>query len=105
MAEAFGCHEGTVGNVRQRFVEEGLEAALGRKQQAEPSRKRILDGRAEAELLRLACSSPPEGHDRWTLDLLAGKLVELKFAESVSGQTVRRTLKKTCSSRICSSVG
>jgi transposase len=105
VADAFGCHAKTVRNLRQRFVERGLETALWRKKQAEPSRKRILDGRAEAHLIALSCSNPPPGRVRWTLSLLADKLVELEIVEAVSDQTVRRTLKKTSSSRTCVSAG
>ena len=104
-AEAFGCHVNTVANVRQRFVEQGLEAALERKKQQSPSRERILDGEKEARLIALACSAPPQGRSKWTLQLLADKLVALKVVESVSDQTVRRTLKKTNSSRGCMSNG
>lgn len=104
-AQAFGCHRNTVRNVRQRFVEGGLEAALGRKEQLNPRRKRILDGEGEARLIALACSSPPEGRAKWTLKLLAGRLVELEVVESVSEQTVRRTLKKTRSSPTCADAG
>jgi len=104
-AEAFGCHVNTVANVRQRFVEEGLEAAVERKKQKSPSRERILDGAKEARLIALACSAPPEGRSKWTLQLLADKLVALKVVESVSDQTVRRTLKKTNSSLTCASAG
>jgi transposase len=104
-AEAFGCHVNTVANVRQRFVEHGLEAALERKKQKSPSRERILDGAKEARLIALACSAPPEGRSRWTLQLLADKLVALKVVESISNQTVRRTLKKTNSSLTCVSAG
>jgi transposase len=104
-AEALHCHEVTVGNVRRRFVEQGLEAALCRKQQDRSSRARILDGEAEARLLALACGPVPEGRSKWTLSLLADKLVELEVVEAVSRETVRRTLKKTNSSRICADVG
>ena len=104
-AEAFGCHVNTVSNVRQRFVEQGLEAALERKKQDSPSRERILDGEKEARLIALACSAPPEGRSKWTLQLLADKLVVLKVVESISDQTVRRTLKKTNSSLTCASAG
>jgi transposase len=89
----------TVERVRQRFVEQGFEAALVRKKQARPSRARKLDGAAEARLVALACSSPPDGRARWTMRLLADKLVELEVVDSVSDATVRRTLKKTRSSR------
>ncbi len=105
IAEAFGCHLNTPANVRRRFVEGGLTAALNRKRQASPSRKPILDGRAEAHLIAVSCGEPPEGRDRWTLKLLAGKLVELEIVEAISDQTVRRALKKTNSSRTCASAG
>ena len=85
----------TVERVRERFVERGLEAALSRKPQDRPSRSLVLDGDAEARLIALACSRPPEGRARWTLRLLAGRLVELEVVEAVSHETVRRTLKKT----------
>lgn len=104
-ADAFGCHVNTVANVRQRFVEQGLEAALERKKQKSPSRERILDGEKEARLIALACSAPPKGRSKWTLQLLADKLVALKVVESISDQTVRRTLKKTSSSPTCASAG
>lgn len=94
-AKAFHCHTNTVCNVRQRFVELNLEAALERKEQVQPSRQRILDGEKEARLIAIACGQAPEGRSCWTLDLLADRLVELNIVESVSGQTVRRTLKKT----------
>ena len=99
-ASAYHCHLNTVKNVRQRFVEQGLDAALHRKRQEWPSRQRILDGEKEARLIALACSEAPEGRTRWTLQLLADKLVELNIVESVSDQTVRRTLKKTNGNRI-----
>lgn len=105
VAEAFSCHLGTVENVRRRLVLEGLAAALERKKQAQPSRRPKLDGRGEARLIALACSPPAEGQDRWTLKLLAGRLVELEVVDSISEQTVRRALKKTTSGRICKSVG
>lgn len=105
VAEAFGCHVNTVANVRQRFVEEGIQAAIERKKQKSPSRQRVLDGAAEAKLIQLACSEPPKGRSRWTLELLATELVVLKIVDSISDQTVRRTLKKTTSSRTCASVG
>jgi len=85
----------TVERIRQRFVEEGLEAALNRKQQEQPNRARVLDGRGEAQLIALACSAAPEGHTQWTLQLLANGLVELKVVDTISDETVRRVLKKT----------
>jgi transposase len=94
-AKAYKCHQNTVVNVRQRFVEQGFQAALERKKQRSPSRKRIIDGESEARLLSIACSKPPEGYAKWTMQMLADELVALKVVDSVSGQTVWRTLKKT----------
>jgi len=99
IAEALDCGVRTVERVRQRFVERGLEAALSHKPQERPSRERRLDGAAEARLIALACSQPPEGRARWTLKLLADKLVELEVVESVCDETVRRALKKTSCGR------
>lgn len=92
-AEAFNCSPRTVFNIRQRFVELGLEAALERKTRESPPRARILDG--EAPLVRIACSQPPEGRARRTLNLLAENLAALQIVEAISPQTVMRTLKKT----------
>jgi len=105
IAQAFSCHPRTVENVRRRFVLQGLTAALKRKEQVRPSRKRKLDGDGEARLIALACSEPPEGRDRWTLKLLAQTLVELEVVDSISDQTVRRTLKKMNCGPIFSNVG
>ena len=91
---AYRCHLNTVINVRQRFVEQGLEVALERKKRNEPPRKPILDGDKEARLIAVACSRPPEGRARWSLQLLADKLVTLKVVASISDQTVRPALKK-----------
>ena len=99
LAEALEVSVATVERARQRFVEQGLEAALGRKRQDKPSRERKLDGAAEARLIALACSKAPRGRVAWTLRMLADKLVELKVVESVCPETVRKTLKKTRSSR------
>jgi hypothetical protein len=99
IADAFGCWRRTVERVRQRFVESGLEAALTHKAQDRPSRTPVLDGAAEARLIAVACSEPPDDRPAWTLKLLADKLVELEVVESVSRATVRRVLKKTRSSR------
>ena len=88
----------TVEQVRQRFVEEGLEAALvRRKPQREYRRK--LGGTEEAHLIALACGAPPDGRSRWTLRLLADRMVALEHVDTVSYETVRRVLKKTNSSR------
>jgi transposase len=99
IAEALEVGTATIERVRQRFVEQGLEAALGRKKQDRPSRPRKLDGRAEARLIALACSAPPDGRKEWTMQLLADKLVELAVVDAVCDETVRRALKKTRSSR------
>jgi transposase len=95
--EALDVSRSTVARVRERHVKEGLEAALNhrRPQKDWPHR---LDGDQEAHLIALACSSPPEGRARWTLRLLADRMVELEYVESLSYETVRRTLKKTNSS-------
>ena len=87
----------TVERVRRRWVEEGVEAALGRRQQLK-RRPKKLDGSGEAHLIALACSTPPEGRVNWTLQLLADGLVEREIVESISADTVGRTLKKTDSS-------
>lgn len=94
-AETYRCNRNTVTNLRQRFVEQGFEAAIERKKQKEPSREIILDGEKEARLIAIACSTPPPGRAKWTIELLADKLVALKVVDSISGQTVFRTLKKT----------
>jgi transposase len=93
-AEAFDCSARTVFAIRQRYVEAGLAAALERKPREHPPRPPMLDGEGEAQLLRLACSQAPEGQARWTLNLLAEGLVELRVVETISRQTVMRTLKK-----------
>ena len=94
IAEALGVSVPTIERVRKRFVEESLEAALARRPRTE-ERLPKLDGHAEAHLVALACGPPPEGRARWTLRLLADKLVELELVGAVSYETVRRTLKKT----------
>lgn len=99
IADALDVSTATVVRVRQRFVEQGFEAALVRKKQDRPSRQHKLDGAAEARLIALACSRPPEGRAAWTLQLLADKLVELQVVDSLCDETVRRALKKMRSSR------
>jgi transposase len=94
IVEAFEVGLSTVGRVRHQFVEHGLEAARPRHASPEPS-PRKLDGEQEAHLIALACSSPPTGRKRWTLRLLASRVVALQIAEEVSYETVRRVLKKT----------
>jgi transposase len=83
----------TVERIRKRFVEGGLERALN--EDPRPGQRRKLDGRGEAQLIAVACSQAPDGHDHWTLRLLADQLVQLEVVESISYETVRRTLKKT----------
>lgn len=87
----------TVERIRRRCVEEGVEAALSRRQQVN-RRPRKLDGDGEARLVAMACSQPPEGRANWTLQLLADRLVEWEIVDSISTETVRQTLKKTRSS-------
>jgi hypothetical protein len=88
----------TIARVRERFVEEQLESALYRRTGPRLAR-RLLDGRQEAQLLALACSSPPSGQERWSLRLLADTMVELAYVDEVSHETIRQVLKKTNSSR------
>ena len=99
IAEALDVGERTISRVRRRFVERGFEDCLRRKPQDKPSRERKLDGKAEAKLIALACSDPPDGQAVWTMQLLADKLVELEVVDAVSDETVRRVMKKTRSSR------
>jgi hypothetical protein len=94
IAEAMETSTDTVARERRRFVEDGLEVALMAKKPGKP-RRRVLNGRAEAHLVALVCSEPPEGRGIWTLRLLADRMVELGHVERVSRETVRRTLKKT----------
>ena len=94
IADAFDAGVATIERLRQRFVEEGLEAAL-RPHASTRQYVRKLDGQTEAHLIALACSPAPEGRAKWTLRLLADKLVELQHIGSVSHETVRQTLKKT----------
>ena len=94
IAESFSVSVNTVIGVRQRLVEQGLEAALNRKTQAHPSRSPLLDGEGEARLIALRCSAPPEGHARWTLRLLADQAVVLEIVDAISHETVRQALKK-----------
>jgi transposase len=98
VAEAVETSQPTVARVRRQYFEEGLEAALNRRPPTREYRRK-LDGEDEARLVALACSEPPEGQARWSLRLLADKLMELEIVEEeISYQTVRRTLKKTPSS-------
>ena len=104
IAEALDVCRMTVARARQRFAAEGLADTL-RKKKAVDRQYRALDGAQEAQLVTIACSQPPEGHARWTMELLAGRLVELKVIDSISPSTVCRTLKKMNSSRGSSSSG
>ena len=103
--EALGTNQSTVHRTRKQLVEEGLEAVLTRKARATPAVTKIFDGAAEARLIALACSQPPEGHARWSLRLLESKVVELGIVERASDTTIQRTLKKTRSSRTAASTG
>lgn len=94
IAEAFGVGVATVERLRQRFVEEGLAAALSPYRGGKRVYARKLDGAQEAHLIALACSTPPEGRGRWTLRLLASRMAELQYTNAVSHETVRRALKK-----------
>ncbi len=94
IAAAFGCTAKTVERLRQRCVEEGLDAALEHGNRGS-YRARRLDGRAEAHLIALACSAPPAGRNRWSLRLLADQMVALKHVDECSHMAVKRTLKKT----------
>jgi len=93
IASALDVGTATVSRVRKRFVELGLEQAL--RERPRPGQRRKLSGQQEAHVIAVACSTPPEGHARWTLRLLAGKVVELGFTPSISPETVRQMLKKT----------
>jgi hypothetical protein len=98
IAEAFGMTTRSLESWRKRAVAEGPQALLERHYAKRPHHRK-LDGAGEAQLVRLACSQAPQEHTGWTLNLLANKLVELRIVEAISRETVRRTLKKTTSSR------
>ena len=93
IAESLGAHARTVERTREKCVELGIEAALNHTR-PKKTRAKVLDGAAEARLAQLACSEAPDGHERWTLQMLADKLVELEVVETISRETVRTTLKK-----------
>ena len=95
ICEALDINVSTVKRVRQRFVEEGMDVALGARTRQPKPHTRKLDGEKEARLIALACSEPPQGHTRWTLRMLADRMVELCYVDTVSHETVRRVLKKT----------
>lgn len=93
IAAALHVGRATVGRVRERFVEEGLEAALS--ERPRPGKKPLLDAKQEAYVIATACSTPPEGCARWSVRLLAEEVVHLGITDAISYETVRRTLKKT----------
>jgi len=95
IAEAFGCRTQTVENVRQRLVERGFREALDGHKREMPPVEKLLSGEQEARIIATRLGSPPPGYAHWTLRLLARKVVELGIVESVSYETVRRTIKKT----------
>jgi len=94
ISDALNISVSTIERVRQRFVEQSLDAALSR-QVPSRTKPRLLDGEQEAHLIALACAQTPEGQGRWSIRLLADQLVELGHVESISHETVRQTLKKT----------
>jgi hypothetical protein len=95
IAEACDCRTKTVENVRQRLVIDGFEVALEGKKRETPPTPKLLDGEQEAKVIATRLGTPPSGYGKWTLRLLARKLVELEIVETASYQTIRRTLKKT----------
>jgi biotin operon repressor len=95
IAEAFGCRRQTVETIRQRFVECGFQETLEGKKRSAPPTEKLLDGEQEAKVIATRLGPPPKGYANWTLRLLARQVVELEIAESISYETVRRTLKKT----------
>jgi len=95
IADAFGCRTKTAENIRERFVTEGFEVTLNGRPRLQPPCPKLLDGDGEAKLIALRLGSPPPGFANWSLRLLAKQVVVLEIAESISYETVRRTLKKT----------
>jgi len=93
IVNALAVSQRTVERTREKCVELGIEAALNHKR-PQKKREKLLDGEAEARLVQLACSEAPDGHERWSLRLLADKMVELEIVEKVSRETIRTTLKK-----------
>ncbi len=95
IAEALQINRRTVIRIKQRFVQENMEVALTGSFPRERPERRCLDGKGEAQLIHLACSKAPDGQQRWTLELLADRMVRLGYVEHISPETVRTTLKKT----------
>lgn len=94
ISEAYGCQIRTIENVRKRFVLEGFETALNGKRSKKNPRDKLLTGEQEAELIAMRLGSPPPGYGNWTLRLLQNQLIELELIETISHETVRKTLKK-----------
>lgn len=95
IAEAYACRTKTVENIRQRLVSEGFDIALNGKKRESPPRRKALDGEQEAKVIALRLGQPPPGYANWSLRLLADQVVELGIVDSISHETLRRTLKKT----------
>jgi transposase len=95
IADAYGCRTKTVENIRERFVTEGFELTLNGKPRPKPPSRKVLDGEQEAKVIAMRLGQPPSGFANWTLRLLAEQVVALEITESISYETVRRTLKKT----------
>jgi hypothetical protein len=95
VARTLGISVRSIEYLRQRFVEEGLDSALERKKQVRPSVQRMFDGDKEAKLVAVACGPKPAGRTRWTLKLLADRVVQLKIVDQCSTETIRRVLQKT----------
>lgn len=95
IAEAFSCRTRTVEKIRQRLVERGFAEALDGKKRATPPTEKLLDGKQEAKIIAMRLGPPPKGYANWSLRLLARKVVELEMVDSISYETIRRTLKKT----------
>ena len=95
IADAFSCRINTVENIRQRFVLDGFEQTLDRKKRQTPPTEKLFDGEQEAKIIATRLGPPPKGYANWTLRLLARQVVALEIVDSISHETVRRTLKKT----------
>lgn len=95
ISEALDVTVQTIERLRKQLVEEGFEAVLSRREYKQKMSRKKIDGEVEAHLIALACSDPPEGRARWTLRLLADSIIELRYVDSISHESIRRTLKKT----------
>lgn len=105
IAKMLHCNKSTVSEARKRLVEQGFTAALERKKRESPPIPPLFDGEAEARLIALACSTPPEGRVRWTLQLLSERVVELKIVPHCTANTIHEVLKKTNSNPIYANAG